>query len=161
MEGSRRPSTTVNDTHIAMTQHDAGCSQFLTPTVPLHKHNASSHMHSFQVSFTFGAGSVLYPIIGEIYHVSVKGAATSINTTVIALYGFFLKKMFQVVSDSVGAYWSFWAFSVLCVCGAVYTYFLLPETKGKTFAQINQEMDARFGGSSRQLTADLRNEEPK
>ncbi|XP_049828180.1 facilitated trehalose transporter Tret1-like [Schistocerca gregaria] len=115
----------------------------------------------FHVSFTFGAGSVLYPIIGEIYHVSVKGAATSINTTVIALYGFFLKKMFQVVSDSVGAYWSFWAFSVLCVCGAVYTFFLLPETKGKTFAQINQEMDARFGGSSRQPIADLVNVEPK
>ncbi|XP_049828315.1 facilitated trehalose transporter Tret1-like [Schistocerca gregaria] len=118
-------------------------------------------MIGFNVSFSFGAGSVLYPIIGEIYHVSVKGAATSINTTVIALYGFFLKKMFQVVSDSVGAYWSFWAFSVLCVCGAVYTFFLLPETKGKTFAQINQEMDARFGGSSRKLPEGLRNEEPE
>lgn len=115
----------------------------------------------FHISFTFGAGSVLFPIMGEIYHVSVKGAATSINTTVIALYGFFLKKMFQVVSDSVGAYWSFWGFSVLCICCAVYTFFLMPETKGKTFAQINMEMDARFGGNTQQLPDELGNKDPK
>ncbi|XP_047105081.1 facilitated trehalose transporter Tret1-like [Schistocerca piceifrons] len=100
-------------------------------------------MIGYHFSYDIGAGAVLYPLIGEIYHLSVKAVATSINTTIVSLYGFFLKKMFQVVSDSVGAYWSFWGFAVLNLCATLYTYFLMPETKGKTFAQINEEMDAR------------------
>ncbi|XP_049847637.1 facilitated trehalose transporter Tret1-like [Schistocerca gregaria] len=115
----------------------------------------------FQVSFGLGAGPVMSPMIGEIYHVSVKGAAASINTTVIALYGFFLKKMFQVVSDNVGAYWSFWGFAVLCVCATAYVYFLLPETKGKTFAHINEELDARFGKHHPKSVSDTKYADPK
>lgn len=31
-------------------------------------------------------------------------------------------------------------FLCICVCGAVYTGFFLPETKGKTFLEISQEL---------------------
>ncbi|XP_049943459.1 facilitated trehalose transporter Tret1-like [Schistocerca serialis cubense] len=70
-------------------------------------------MIGFNISFSIGPAPVLSLFMGELFHVSVKGIGVAIGTVVIALYGFFLKKMFQVVSDGLGAYYSFWGFTVI------------------------------------------------
>ncbi|XP_049827669.1 facilitated trehalose transporter Tret1-2 homolog [Schistocerca gregaria] len=80
-------------------------------------------------------------LTGEVFHVSVKAICLTLYSTTTALYGFVLKKLFQVVSDGLGAYYSFWAFSFMCFVCAVYMYKLLPETRGKTFAEINDDME--------------------
>ncbi|XP_046987456.1 facilitated trehalose transporter Tret1-like [Schistocerca americana] len=64
-------------------------------------------MTGFSISASIGLAPVLSLVMGELFHVSVKGVASAVGTTVIALYGFFLKKMFQVVSDDLAAYYSF------------------------------------------------------
>ncbi|XP_049816851.1 facilitated trehalose transporter Tret1-like [Schistocerca nitens] len=104
-------------------------------------------MIGFNISFSIGLAPVLSLFMGELFHVSVKGIGVAIGTVVIALYGFFLKKMFQVVSDGLGAYYSFWGFTVMCVAAVIYVYALMPETRNKSFAQINEEMDSRVGGA--------------
>ncbi|XP_047105073.1 facilitated trehalose transporter Tret1-like [Schistocerca piceifrons] len=76
-------------------------------------------MIGFNISFSIGPAPVLSLFMGELFHVSVKGIGVAIGTVVIALYGFFLKKMFQVVSDGLGAYYSFWGFTVITARGGL------------------------------------------
>ncbi|XP_049774321.1 facilitated trehalose transporter Tret1-like [Schistocerca cancellata] len=101
----------------------------------------------FNVSFGFASAPAFIMFIGEVFHVSVKSVAITICNTVLAVYSFALKKLFQVVSDSVGAHYSFWAFAAMCALTALYLFLLLPETKGRTFAEISDDMAARLGGA--------------
>lgn len=38
------------------------------------------------------------------------------------------------------SYFLYVPFLVVCICGAIYTGFFLPETKGKTFLEISEEL---------------------
>ncbi|XP_049774309.1 facilitated trehalose transporter Tret1-2 homolog [Schistocerca cancellata] len=100
----------------------------------------------FNLSNSVASAPIGSLLTGEVFHVSVKAICLTLYSTVTALYGFVLKKLFQVVSDGLGAYYSFWAFSFMCFVCAVYMYKLLPETRGKTFAQINDDMEYITGG---------------
>ncbi|XP_049827929.1 solute carrier family 2, facilitated glucose transporter member 6-like [Schistocerca gregaria] len=101
---------------------------------------------TFLLSNSVASAPIGSLLTGEVFHVSVKAICLTLYSTVTALYGFVLKKLFQVVSDGLGAYYSFWAFSFMCFVCAVYMYKLLPETRGKTFAQINDDMEYITGG---------------
>lgn len=38
-----------------------------------------------------------------------------------------------------GYYLDYWIFAVFCIIGAIIIYFTVPETKGKSFAQIQKQ----------------------
>ncbi len=48
--------------------------------------------------------------------------------------------LFQVVGDSLGMHVVYWAFGASCVGGAAFVATFVPETKRKTFQQIQDEL---------------------
>jgi hypothetical protein len=55
--------------------------------------------------------------------------------------GFGVTKLYQVVSDSMGTYVSFWGFAFFTSLFVIFVWKLVPETKGKSLDVILEEMN--------------------
>lgn len=53
---------------------------------------------------------------------------------------FLCLKFYEDIELAVGVYLNFWLYSLFGFMGTVFIYLYLPETKGKTFAEIHQLM---------------------
>ena len=55
----------------------------------------------------------------------------------IALVSFVVLYFFPTVKNLIGIHGLFWAFGINCICMSILSYFLLPETKGKSLEEID------------------------
>ncbi|KAK5640741.1 hypothetical protein RI129_009288 [Pyrocoelia pectoralis] len=83
-------------------------------------------------------------LLGELFATNIKGYAVSIATCYGSLLAFLATKFFQPISDDWGMHVTFWIFSTICFLGAIFCYFVLPETKGKTLAEIQQKLTRKI-----------------
>ncbi|XP_060528575.1 facilitated trehalose transporter Tret1-like [Cylas formicarius] len=91
------------------------------------------------VCFNLGMGPVSMTVLNEIFPSNVRSAATAFVTTVSFVVAFILGFLFPIVTDCLGLGVVFWVFGGFCVISLTFIYFVVPETRGKTLAQI-QEM---------------------
>ncbi|XP_073957216.1 facilitated trehalose transporter Tret1-like [Choristoneura fumiferana] len=94
----------------------------------------------FIFSYTIGLATVPFAITSEIFPTNIKSKATCAIQIFVALMTFAVTKLYQVVEDSLGLYVVFWAFGALSVAGVVFILVLLPETKGQSFAAIQDRL---------------------
>ncbi|PNF13665.1 hypothetical protein B7P43_G16775 [Cryptotermes secundus] len=92
--------------------------------------------------FSLSLGVLPFTIMGEIFLPNVKGLAASLALLVHSASGIVVTKLFQIMTDSTGADSPFWLFSAYCFISAVFISWYLPETKGKTFAEIHELFNA-------------------
>lgn len=83
-------------------------------------------------------GMVLVPsvILSELFPVSVKGKAMCLNNVAAAVNDLFVSKIFQLLASNYGMFAPFAFFSVFCMLGIVFSWFLMPETKGRSLGEI-------------------------
>ncbi|XP_055538397.1 facilitated trehalose transporter Tret1-like [Wyeomyia smithii] len=98
---------------------------------------------TFIIAFAIGLATVPFAILGEIFPKHIKAQANAMFAIVTSVAVFTVVKLFQVVSDGVGTYVSFWAFSICTAVTAVLIYFIIPETKGLSFEEIQMIMTKR------------------
>lgn len=94
--------------------------------------------------FSIALGVLPFTIMGEIFPPNVKGLASSSALLLHAGTGVLVTKVFQIMTDDIGADAPFWLFSIYCIVSAFFIARYLPETKGKTFSEIYEE----FNGDS-------------
>lgn len=94
----------------------------------------------FIFSYTIGLATVPFAITSEIFPTNIKSKATCAIQIFVALMTFAVTKLYQVVEDSLGLYVVFWSFGTLSVAGVVFILVLLPETKGQSFAAIQDKL---------------------
>ncbi|XP_043496773.1 facilitated trehalose transporter Tret1-like isoform X2 [Polistes fuscatus] len=92
----------------------------------------------FQVAFQIGLGTLPNALIGELFPTEVKGVAGAIVTVFDGVLGFAVSKLYQVIGDILGAYAVYYFFSASCLLAFLMVTFLLPETKGRTFREIQR-----------------------
>lgn len=92
----------------------------------------------FQIAFQIGLGTLPSALIGELFPTEVKAVAGAIVIIVDGILGFAISKMYQVIGDKLGSYTVYYFFSVSCLFAFVMVVFLVPETKGRTFSQIQR-----------------------
>ncbi|XP_004596186.2 solute carrier family 2, facilitated glucose transporter member 7 [Ochotona princeps] len=80
----------------------------------------------------------------EIFLQSSRPAAFVVDGTVHWLTNFIIGFVFPSVQEAIGAY-SFIIFAGVCLLTAVFIYLVLPETKGRTFVEINRGFAKRNG----------------
>ena len=78
-------------------------------------------------------------VLSEIFPNKVRGLAMSIATLALWSACFVLTYSFPILNRWAGASGTFWIFGVICVSGFLFIWKFLPETKGKTLEQIEQE----------------------
>lgn len=72
-------------------------------------------------------------------------------TGIANVFVFLTTKYFAYVTIAIGAANTYWIFSCNCMITALFMMFLIPETKGKTFVEIQEEM-------GRKIVKDVANE---
>lgn len=97
---------------------------------------------SYVSLFSLSLGVLPFTIMGEIFLPNVKGLAASLALLVHSISGVVVTKLFQILTDVTGPDSPFWLFSAYCFISAVFIAWYLPETKGKTFAEIYEVFNA-------------------
>ena len=100
-------------------------------------------------SFAVGLGPVFWLILSEIYPLSVRGRAMSVGT--IANWGanLIVALSFLTLTQVMGKAATFWLYGAVSIGAWLFAFFLVPETKGKTLEQIEENW--RSGKAPREL----------
>uniref|UniRef100_A0A8C2N5I3 Solute carrier family 2 (facilitated glucose transporter), member 9 n=1 Tax=Cricetulus griseus TaxID=10029 RepID=A0A8C2N5I3_CRIGR len=93
-------------------------------------------------SFCSGPGGIPFILTGEFFQQSERPAAFIVAGTVNWLSNFAVGLLFPFIQKSLDSY-CFLVFGTVCIAGAVYFYFVLPETKNRTHAEISQSFAKR------------------
>ncbi|XP_029948314.1 solute carrier family 2, facilitated glucose transporter member 9 isoform X1 [Salarias fasciatus] len=88
-------------------------------------------------SFCSGPGGIPFILTGELFEQSYRPAAFMIAGVVNWLSNFAVGLTFPFIQEKLQSF-AFLVFVVVCTLGAIYLYFILPETKNKTFMAISQ-----------------------
>lgn len=98
----------------------------------------------FNIVFSLGYGSVPFTIMSEILPAETKGIASSMSIVVHWSLVFAVTKLFPTMEDQMGQSATFWTFACFTTMSVIFTYFLLPETKGKTLQEIQKKLEGKY-----------------
>lgn len=90
------------------------------------------------VCFNFGFATVPFTIMGEIFPPNMKIVATTIACSILLFLAFITTLIFPYLKELIGIACCFWLFSGFCILGFFFVYFVVPETKGKTLAEVQK-----------------------
>jgi len=90
-------------------------------------------------SFAFSMGPVVWTLISEIYPNRVRGRAVSVATAANWLAAFLVTEFFLSIVNGIGESATFFIFAALCVVTFVFVYFLVPETRGRSLEEIQED----------------------
>uniref|UniRef100_A0A1B6E0I4 Major facilitator superfamily (MFS) profile domain-containing protein n=1 Tax=Clastoptera arizonana TaxID=38151 RepID=A0A1B6E0I4_9HEMI len=97
----------------------------------------------FIVVFSLGAGPIPWLMVGELFTSEIKGIATGIAVGMNWTSVFIVTKTFQALINNFGNNVTFWCFGLICAVGAVFIFFIIPETKGKSLEEIQMELSGK------------------
>jgi sugar porter (SP) family MFS transporter len=90
--------------------------------------------------YSMSLAPVTWVVISEIFPNRIRGAAMSIAVTALWIACFILTYTFPLLNKKLGSAGTFWLYAAICVAGFVFIVFKLPETKGKTLEQLEEEL---------------------
>lgn len=93
--------------------------------------------------FSFGLGIVPTLMLGELFSASIKGKGLCMLNINLGLALSTLTKTFQLMVSNIGLYSPFTLFAISCFLNTAVAYYVVPETKGKTLEEIQQDLRAR------------------
>ncbi|XP_070506783.1 facilitated trehalose transporter Tret1-like [Chironomus tepperi] len=97
----------------------------------------------FIIAFSLGFGPVAWIMIGEIFTSDVKGFAGSMAGTLNWSLAFAVTAVYPTIRDLIGPSACFLIFTILSTLGILFSIFIVPETKGKSLAEIQQTLDGK------------------
>ncbi|CAK1595951.1 unnamed protein product [Parnassius mnemosyne] len=83
-----------------------------------------------------GFNSIVGIIPAEIFPLNVKAVAMTSLNILGGIMGFVVGRGYQVIKDLLGLSGVFWIFALVTFGGATFSYFLVPETRGKSLHEI-------------------------
>ncbi|CAG9860243.1 unnamed protein product [Phyllotreta striolata] len=86
--------------------------------------------------FGLGLGPIPMPLISELPRAELRAVSCSVVHAASNIVIFGITSLYPIISESLGYHWCVWWFSLNCFLGSILIYFFLPETKGKTFDEI-------------------------
>ncbi|EGW06523.1 Solute carrier family 2, facilitated glucose transporter member 7 [Cricetulus griseus] len=116
----------------------------VSSTVPEMSYLGIICVFAYIVGHSIGPSPVPSVVRTEMVLQSSRTAAFTVDGAVHWLFNFIVGLAFPSMQVAIGAY-SFLIFAALCLLTAAYIYVVIPETKGKTFVEINCAFAKRNG----------------
>ncbi|MFC4357673.1 sugar porter family MFS transporter [Halobium salinum] len=96
--------------------------------------------------FAIGLGPVFWLLISEIYPLQVRGTAMGVVTVINWVANLVVALTFLGLIDVAGQSGTFWLYAALTLAALAFTYFLVPETKGRSLEEIERDLrDSALG----------------
>lgn len=89
--------------------------------------------------YAMSIAPVTWVVLSEIFSNKIRGTAMSLATIALWLASFILTYTFPLLNSFFGAFGTFWFYGIISVCGFLFIYKNLTETKGKTLEQIEKD----------------------
>ena len=102
------------------------------------------------VFYALSLAPITWVLIAEIFPNNIRSEAVAISTAVLWVACFILTYTFPPLTVALGMAGTFSLYAVICLIGFVFVAYRVPETKGKTLEQIEQEL---LGNQGRNVTA--------
>lgn len=93
----------------------------------------------FLASFAFSIGPLKFVVAAEIFPSHIRGRAMALSIMVMWVADTVIGQLTPMLLEGIGAGFTFWFFALWCVLAFVVVYRLLPETKGKSLEEIENE----------------------
>jgi sugar porter (SP) family MFS transporter len=97
-------------------------------------------------SFAIGLGPVFWLLISEIYPLTIRGAAMSVATIANWAANFVVTISFLSIKNAIGGMGVFLLFGALTLVALLYFWREVPETKGRSLQELEQELAGRAVG---------------
>ncbi|XP_006874997.1 PREDICTED: solute carrier family 2, facilitated glucose transporter member 11 [Chrysochloris asiatica] len=94
---------------------------------------------AFILSFGIGPAGVTGILATELFDQTARPAAYMVCGALLWIMLFLVGLGFPFLMEGLSSF-LYVPFLIICVCGAIYTGLFLPETKGKTFLEISEEL---------------------
>lgn len=90
------------------------------------------------VAFALGFGPIPWLLVSELYSKDVNAIMSSITGAMNPCLTFIVASSFGSISGAIGIGPTFWIFAAFSIVGTFFVYFKVPETKGKSLADIQK-----------------------
>ncbi|CAH1641406.1 unnamed protein product [Spodoptera littoralis] len=97
----------------------------------------------FIVTYCWGLGPLPWAVMSELFPIEVKAIASPIATAFCWVLSFLITRYFSAIATALGMGGTFFIFGACCVAAFFFTLFLVPETKGKSFQEIQDILSGR------------------
>lgn len=106
----------------------------------------------YVVAFSLGWGPIPWLFMGEALPVKIRGPAASIVTALNWSCTFVITKTFPGMVELIGPSYVFYMFTGIMTFGTLFAFFLVPETRGKTLEEIEEELSGRSSLRNRKIS---------
>ncbi|KAG8519636.1 Solute carrier family 2, facilitated glucose transporter member 10 [Galemys pyrenaicus] len=100
-------------------------------------------MMVFVSAFSFGFGPVTWLVLSEIYPAEIRGRAFAFCNSFNWAANLFISLSFLNLIGTIGLSWTFLLYGLTAVLGLGFIYLFVPETKGQSLAEIDQQFQKR------------------
>jgi MFS transporter, SP family, galactose:H+ symporter len=100
---------------------------------------------AYVASFAISLGPIFWLLIAEIYPLRVRGIAEGTAAGTNWAANLLVSLTFLSLVQALGPSWTFWLYGLLAIGSLVFSYSLVPETKGRTLEEIEQTWRSRLG----------------
>jgi SP family arabinose:H+ symporter-like MFS transporter len=88
--------------------------------------------------FSASLGPVVWVVMSEIFPTRIRGRAMAIATVALWISCAVVAQVFPIMLESLDAVTTFGIFAVMCVINLLFTWKVIPETKGKSLEEIEK-----------------------
>ena len=90
--------------------------------------------------YAMSLAPITWVILSEIFPNRIRGAAMALATFALWIACFILTFTFPLLNAGLGAAGTFWVYAGICLLGFIFISIRLPETKGKSLEEIENEL---------------------
>ncbi|KAG5860680.1 hypothetical protein JTB14_006689 [Gonioctena quinquepunctata] len=95
----------------------------------------------YTVTFNIGFGPLPYTVTSEILPSNVKFFLATVSGFMLWLVSFIVTKFFNDLNSALGRGGTFWLYAAFSFVALLFIIFVVPETKGKSFQEIQRILD--------------------
>ena len=92
----------------------------------------------YSASFMFSWGPICWVLIAEVFPNTIRGAAVAIAVAFQWIFNWIVSASFVPLANSMGYWFTYGLYGVICIIAAIFVWKLVPETKGKTLEDMTK-----------------------
>ncbi|XP_076546377.1 facilitated trehalose transporter Tret1 [Osmia lignaria lignaria] len=97
----------------------------------------------YVIMYAFGLAALPFTVMSEVFPTNVKALGTGIGMFVCNGSAVIVTSIYQSIVEQYGIHAAFWLFSTISLSGVVFVFYYMPETKGKTLQEVQEQLHGR------------------
>ncbi|KAG1674333.1 Facilitated trehalose transporter Tret1-2 [Nymphon striatum] len=97
----------------------------------------------YNLMFAIGYGPIPWILAGEMFPLRAKAFGTGLVTAFNWLCSFIVTKEFSHMIEAFEAFGTYFFFAAVCFASCIFVFFCVPETKGRSFEEIEEQFAGR------------------